>query len=199
MSLSLANLLSEYKLAIRASNEPDSNCYTALNSVKDEAVTKIVEYLKASALSATPSEHSVTLTTAYTYSLSTASPTIGYIVEVKTNNGISVYRPMRRIEEPWYSGMLYDYYNPEYRMFGSALELRGEPIAGDYIKIIYLGTITDVSSAWLSTTSGLTDEAQRMWAWYAGARSWENRHEDKEAARCYKIFNQKLFGTQRGF
>jgi hypothetical protein len=192
--------LAEYKLGIRDENESDSNCYSALNSVKEEAVVKIVDYLKLSSLNSAPSEFSITLVAdTYTYALSTASPAIGYILEVKTNNGLAEYRPMRRIEYPWYDGMNYDYNFPEYRLFGNKLEIRGEPVAGAYIKIEYLGAISDVSSSWTTTTSGLTDEAQRMWCWYAAARHFESRMEDKDAQRCYKIFNQKLFGTQRGF
>jgi hypothetical protein len=200
MSLTLTNLLDEYKLGIRDSDESAADCYTALNSVKDEAVTKILDYLKLSGLNSAPSEFSITMVAdTYTYALSGASPAIGYILEVKTNNGLGVYRPMRRIEAAWYKYMSEDPLFPEYRLFGNKLEIRGEPNAGDYVKIEYLGTITDVSGSWATTTSGLTDEAQRMWCWYAAARNWENVHEDKEAQRCYKIFNQKLFGTQRGF
>jgi hypothetical protein len=199
MPLTLSALLSEYKLAIRNTDESDADCYTALNSVKDEAVTKIVNYLKVSALNSAPSEHTITLTAAYRYTI-TASPTIGYILEVKTNNGLgSIYKDMERVEAPWYSGMLYNYKFPQYRFYGSSFDLRAEPVAGSVVVVSYLGTITDVSASWTTTTSGLTDEAQRMWCWYAAARNWENIHEDNEAARCYKIFNQKLFGIQRGF
>lgn len=199
MSLTLANLLAEYRLAIRNTGEGSVACYAALNSVKDEAVTKIINFLKASALNSVPSEHTITLTGNYTYSVS-ATPSIRYILEVKTNNNLGThYREMERVESPWHSGMGYNSLFPTYRFYGSSFQFRGDPTAGGLVIISYLGAITDVSDLWIITTSGLTDEAERMWCWYAAARHWENVHEDKEAARCYKIFNQKLYGTQRGF
>ena len=201
MALTLTNLLSEIKLALRNPNETDKSCYTMLNSVKDEFQAKAVSLLGGAALSSAPSSLTITLAGAtYSYSLSSASPTIGHIIEAKTNNGLSGYVPMRRSEGAFYDGMVDDIYNPEYRVSGGSLEIKFNPLSG-YVIVYYAPQIYTVSSAYTGTSTTQSyqiDEVDRAWAWFAAARNFESNYEDKEAGRCYSISDRKLFAIPKG-
>lgn len=198
MALSLANLLTEYKLAIRDTAESDPNCYAALNSVKDEFQNRAIAMLGANALNATASTLTITLTSAYSYSLATASPSIGRIIDVKLGDG-TYYRPMRQTEGLWSTGMDNDSVNPEYRINGNYLEIKFEP--SGYVVVSYAPQIATVSDSYTgdsTTQSYQIDEVDRAWAWYAAARHFEANWEDRDAGRCRMVSDNKLYSILTG-
>ena len=200
MALSLANLLIEYKLAIRDSNAEDSDCYAALNSVKDEFQNEIIPYLGGNALNATPSSLSIALSSGtYSYATSSASPAIGCIIQVKANLGGTYYKVCRRTSGEYYDGMYYDPNNLEYRISGTLFEPKFYP-TGTAI-IYYAPQITTVSASYTGTSTTQSyqiDEVDRAWAWYAGARHFESIWNIENAALCRKVAMDKIYKLPKG-
>jgi len=203
MALSLSNLLTEYKLALRDSDETDENCYAALNSSKDEFQAKAISMVKTNALASKTDPFLITLVAdTYSYSLSTASPTIGQIIDVYTNNGNGdYYVPMRQVDKNYQEGMEYDPYNMTYRINGNYIDIQFAPGSG-YIKIYYAPQIYTVSDSYTGSgtmQSYQTDEVDRAWAWYSASKKFESEWQDKRAAVCMKRCLEKLLLIPRGW
>lgn len=200
MALSLANLLAELQLALNNPSETATSCHTMLNSVKDEFQNKAITTLGANALNAIMSTFSITLTSAYSYSLAAASPAIGRIINVSIGDGTH-YHPMRHTNGFWSTGMDYDPYNLEYRINGNYLEIKFEPAAGHYVIVSYAPQIATVSATYTgdsTTQSYQIDEVDRAWAWYAAARHFRAIYEDNAADRCLSVYNEKLLFISSG-
>ena len=200
MALVLEDLLTETKFALRDTDADDSDCYAILNSVKDEFQAKAIEQLGANALNAVMSSLTITLTSAYSYTMASASPAIGRVIEAKLGDGTN-YLPMRQTEGLYAPGLFYDPRNPEYRINGNYLDIKFEPSAGDSIIVYYAPQIYTVSSAYTGLTtyqSYQIDEVDRAWCWYAAARKFESDWEDLNAQRCRQIAMNKILSIKTG-